>query len=74
MNRDYLQGCWWQLRGALLEQWSRFTGDSAAADDAARLRLAGRRLLHRGTSSRAAERQIADFLRRNRNWRDPRPH
>lgn len=74
MNRDYMQGGWWQIRGALLEQWSRITGNAAAAADAVRLRQAGRRLLRRGASRRAAERLFADFLRRNRNWRDPRPH
>ena len=68
MNRDRLLGTWQQFRGQMKEQWGTLTGDPYAIDGGARDRLRGQIQQQRGASKEGADRQLADFLRRNRNW------
>lgn len=63
-----------QLGGALRQLWGALSRDSRLADDGAREALAGRNLTQRARSKQDAERQIADFRNRNRNWLDPSKH
>ena len=70
MNRDRWLGTWHQLRGRVVEQWGALTGDPYAIDAGARDRLLGEIQEQRGASKEEADRQLADFLRRNRKWWD----
>lgn len=68
MNRDRLFGAWQQFRGTVKAQWGTLTGDPYAIDAGARDRLLGEIQQQRGASKEEADRQLADFLKRNRNW------
>jgi len=70
MNRDRIQGLCKQLGGRLQERWGTLIGDRLTATAGARARLAGRIQERRGISKQEADRQLEDFLERNRNWRD----
>lgn len=70
MNRDRLQGNWKQISGKLQEHWGALTDDPLTAAAGRRDRLAGRVLEQRGISKQQADRQLEDFLVRNRNWWD----
>jgi uncharacterized protein YjbJ (UPF0337 family) len=74
MNRDHLQGICRQLSGRLRECWGTLQRDPAAVADARRDRLAGRIQEQRAVSKQAADRQIADFRNRNRDWLDISKH
>ena len=68
MNRDRVAGSWKQFRGSVQEQWSRFVGDEAGVGAAQHTRLVGSFQVRRGRSAEDAERQLKDFLNRNRDW------
>lgn len=68
MNRDRVAGSWKQFSGSVQEQWSRFAGDESGVGAAQHTRLAGRIQARRGRSTEDAERQLKDFLNRNRDW------
>ena len=68
MNRDRIAGSWKQVSGSVQEQWSRLIGDEAGVSAAQYTRLAGSVQLRHARSSEEAERQLRDFLSRNRNW------
>ena len=68
MNQDRLQGICKQLGGTLMECWGALSRDPAAAAAGRRGRLAGRIQELRGISKQNADRQIEDFMSRNRNW------
>ena len=70
MNRDRYHGVWKQFSGTVKERWGRFTGDAFVVDAGRRDRLAGRIQEQRGISKQEADRQLDEFMRRNRNWRD----
>jgi uncharacterized protein YjbJ (UPF0337 family) len=70
MNRDRLLGTWQQVRGKVKEQWGTLTGDPYAIDSGARDRLLGKIQEERGASKEEADRQLTDFVKRNRNWSD----
>ena len=70
MNPDRLLGTWRQFRGRVKEEWGMLTGDPYAIAAGARNRLLGEIQEQRGTSKEEADRQLTDFLRRNRNWSD----
>jgi uncharacterized protein YjbJ (UPF0337 family) len=71
MNQDRLQGMRLQLSGILKVQWGRLTGDRRAVNAGNSDQFAGRILEQRGISAQEADRQLEDFMRRNRNWGDP---
>ena len=70
MNLDRLQGSWKQFSGKFQEHWGAITDDPLASAAGRRHRLAGKVLVQRGISKQQAERQLKDFLVRNRNWWD----
>lgn len=68
MNRDRVEGNWKQLRGNLREQWGRLLGNESGANAGRRDQLAGSIQVRQGISKEEIERQLSDFLDRNRNW------
>jgi uncharacterized protein YjbJ (UPF0337 family) len=68
MNRDRVEGSWRQFRGQLQEQWGRLTHNDSGVDSGRREQLAGSIQVRHGISKEEAERQIRDFLYRNRDW------
>ena len=59
MNQERMTGIRKQLGGLLTEQWGRLTG---------------RRQSQRAVAARESDRQIEDFMHRNRYWRDLSRH
>jgi uncharacterized protein YjbJ (UPF0337 family) len=70
MNQDQWQGIWKQLGGKLKQGWGTLCGQPLVVAAGARDRVAGRILTQRGDSKREGDRQLADFMRRNRDWSD----
>lgn len=68
MNRDRIAGNWKQFSGRVQEQWSRLVGDEPGLSAAQYTQRAGCIQARRGESNEETERQLRDFLRRNRNW------
>jgi uncharacterized protein YjbJ (UPF0337 family) len=68
MNRDRLQGICLQFSGRLKEHWGKLNEDPRAVAAGTRDQLAGRIQEQRGLSRQDADRQLEDFMRRNRNW------
>ena len=70
MNQERVEGICMQLGGTLKQQWGRLTGDPRTVDSGRSDRFAGRILEQRGLSAQESQRQLTDFMRRNRNWWD----
>ena len=70
MNRDRIEGVGRQLAGRLLGRWGTLTRNADAIAAGTQAQLLGRIQEQRGLSKQAAERQLEDFMRRNRNWWD----
>lgn len=70
MNRDQFEGNCKQLGGTLKQLWGSLAHDPRAVAAGARDRLLGRLQEQRGASKQQADRQLEDFLRRNRRWWD----
>lgn len=68
MNRDRVEGNWKQFSGKLREQWGKLTGDDLDVNAGKRDQLAGSIQVRHGNSKEETERQVADFLYRNRDW------
>lgn len=68
MNRDRVEGGWKQLSGKLKEQLGRLTGNDLSVEDGRRDQLAGSIQVRHGRSQEETERQVKDFLDRNRDW------
>ena len=70
MNRDRWLGIWKQFMGKMKERWGTVTDDPFAIDAGARDQLLGKIQEQRGASKEEADRQLTDFMKRNRNWSD----
>ncbi|HEY8068059.1 MAG TPA: CsbD family protein [Burkholderiales bacterium] len=70
MNRDRMEGICRQLSGAVKQRWGALTADPLAAAEGARDRILGKMQELRGLSRQEADRQLDEFMRRNRNWWD----
>ena len=70
MNRDRWAGICTQFKGRLMQHWGRLSSDPLSAAAGTRDRLTGRIQEQRGIAKEASERELKDFLSRNRNWRD----
>ena len=70
MNRDRLEGKWKQLSGNMRERWGRLTDDRLSMVAGKHDRLAGKYQEQYGINLERSERQLREFLRRNREW-DP---
>jgi len=74
MNHDRFDGIRLRLGGTLKEQWGRLTGDPRAVAAGRSDRFAGRILEQRADASHESDRQLQDFMRRNRHWWDLSRH
>lgn len=70
MNRKHLNGIWLQLGGSMTERWGALIGDPLVAAAGRRDRLAGKIEQRRGMLKQQADRELAQFMSRNRHWRD----
>ncbi len=70
MNQDCLEGKWKQFSGKVEEAWGELTNNQLSVHAGKRNQLAGRMQHQYGISKQQAERQLRDFLARNRAW-DP---
>ena len=68
MNLDRFHGVVMQFSGTLKEQWGRLARNPRALAAGKSDRFAGRILERRGIAVQDAERQLEEFMRRNRNW------
>jgi uncharacterized protein YjbJ (UPF0337 family) len=68
MNRDRVEGKLKEYGGKLKEQWGKLIHDELGVDAGRRDQLAGQIQVRHGNSKEETERQISDFLNRNRNW------
>ena len=68
MNRDRLEGKWKQFSGSVREQWGRITDDRLSVVAGKHDQLAGRYQEQYGITKEEGERQLREFLRRNRDW------
>jgi len=68
MNWDRVQGNWKQFKGKVKEQWGKITDDQLDIIAGKREQLAGRVQEVYGVSKDEAERQVAAFEERNRDW------
>jgi uncharacterized protein YjbJ (UPF0337 family) len=68
MNLDRIEGGWMQLSGKLEEHWCALVGDQSGVDEARHTQLAGRVRVRHSASKVETERQLKDFLYRNRDW------
>ncbi|OHC64791.1 MAG: general stress protein CsbD [Rhodocyclales bacterium GWA2_65_20] len=69
MNQNQLAGKWKQFKGKVKEQWGLLTDDLSLAVAGEREQLVGRIQEERGLSELRAQRQLNEFLYRNRNWK-----
>ena len=70
MNQDRIQGICMQFIGMLKEFWGRLAGNASTITAGTNDRYAGRILEQRGIAAQEADRQLEEFMRRNRNWWD----
>lgn len=68
MNRDRFEGVWKQFGGKVKEEWCRLTDDVPGIVAAKRDQRAGWIQEGRGISKETVERQLKEFLVRNRYW------
>ena len=68
MNRDRFEGGMQVLLGRLRERWGSLTSDEQCMAAGVRDQLAGRVQEQQGIHREESDRQLNDFLRRNRNW------
>ena len=68
MNRDRLEGKWKQFSGGVREQWGRLTDDRLSVVAGKHDQVAGRAQERYGIYKEKGERQLKEFLRRNRHW------
>ena len=68
MNRDRFYGICRQFGGTLMEQWGSFDDDERAEAAGTRYRFAGKLQERRGILKEQADRELQDFIHRNRSW------
>lgn len=68
MNRERIKGKWKQFSGALREYWGELIADRRCVDDAKRDQCAGRAQELYGVNKEESQRELRDFLHRNRRW------
>ncbi len=68
MNRDRLEGKWKQFSGSVREQWGRLAHDQLSVVAGKHNQLAGRIQERYGIYKEEGERQLREFLLRNRVW------
>lgn len=68
MNRDRIEGIWKQVCGRLRQRWGMLISDQLNAIAGTQSQLAGRIQERCGITKEESQRQLKDFLHRNRNW------
>ena len=68
MNWDRIEGNWKQFKGKVKEQWGNLTDDDLDVIDGKRDQLVGKLQEQYGITKDEAERQVGDFLERQRNY------
>lgn len=68
MNRDRLEGKWKQFSGTVREQWGRLTDDRLSVVAGKYDQAVGRIQERYGIYKEESERQLREFLNRNREW------
>ena len=68
MNRDRIEGIVKQIAGAAREQWGVITSDRLSVVAGRCEQLAGLAQSRRGRAKEQGERQLREFLHRNRLW------
>lgn len=66
MNWDSIKGEWKNFRGKVKEQWGKLTDDDLDVIDGKREQLSGTIQKHYGLAREDADRQIDDWVARNR--------
>ncbi len=70
MNQDRFQGIWKQFSGTVMEKWGTLTDNPRTVAAGVHDRFAGRLQEQRGISKQEADRQLEDFMIRNRDWQN----
>lgn len=68
MNRDRIEGMLKQVSGTLRERWGLMTSDRLTVIAGRCENLMGLAQARRGLHKEQAERQLREFLHRNRGW------
>ena len=68
MNGERFAGIWLQLAGRMNETWGELTGDPLRAATGRRDQIFGKARQRSGIAKEDSERQMTDFLTRNRDW------
>ena len=68
MNGERFVGMCRQLAGRMNETWGELTGDPSRAAAGKRAQIFGKAQQRSGIAKEESERQLRDFLQRNRNW------
>ncbi len=69
MNWDRIEGNWTQMKGRIKQQWGELTDDDLSVMDGKRDQLAGRLQERYGYAKDRAEREIDNWLERNKTER-----
>lgn len=68
MDRDRIEGLLKQARGSFKEHWGLLTSDRLAVVAGRCEQLAGLAQVRRGGEKERADRELREFMRRNREW------
>jgi len=68
MNAERFAGICLQCAGRINETWGELSGDPLRAAAGRRTQMFGKAQQRSGMAKEDAERQLRDFLQRNRNW------
>ena len=68
MNRDLIEGLLKQVSGTLRERWGLLTSDRLSIVAGRCEQLAGLAQARRGSERQRADRELGEFMRRNREW------
>lgn len=68
MNQERFSGQWQQFRGAMRERWGELIADRRCIDQGRRDQAAGRALELYGVNKEKSQRELKEFLYRNRRW------
>lgn len=69
MNEDRIVGNWKQFKGKIREQWGRLTDDDIDVIAGKKSQLLGKIQERQGLAKEDAEKQLADWQRRNPDFR-----
>jgi uncharacterized protein YjbJ (UPF0337 family) len=71
MNRERIAGKWKQFSGALRERWGKLIADRRCVDEGRHDQSAGRAQELYGVNKEKSQRELREFLYRNRRWDIP---